>query len=474
MTTIDDALLSHAGRSALWPSGATLLVAVSGGPDSLCLLHAAWRLQGHLNLGGVCAAHVDHGLRGDDSAGDAEFVAAFCATRSIPYLSCRLDIAAEAAKHHISIQDAARQARYAFLEDAADTSGANVIATAHTRDDQAETVLLNILRGTGIAGLAGIPEKRSRIIRPLLDVSRLEIERYCQEHSLTPRLDASNTDPDHYLRNRVRLELLPLLDRTYHPGVRESLLRLSRLAAQDSDYLEDVARGEFERMRTRRDDNTIRLERATLRALPRAIASRVIRLAFAVIRGTDEGLSESHIDKALALALEDVPGSVTSPTPACVVCCRGEWLEFGKPIDAEEYQAVRVPLPVPGLAHSEEDGWTVETSAIMTVSRAAHEPAAQGGNIGARINAEAIDVATLHIRYWQRGDRIDPLGMEGRKKKLQDIFGDAKISRDRRHRWPIVCDSHGPVWIPGLTLAERVKMTAETQALLSISATMAE
>ena len=214
-----------------------MLVAVSGGPDSLALLHALHGLREELGLGDLQAAHLDHGLRGDESAAEAEFVAAFCRERGIPCTFGRADVAALRRRKRAGRRRPPAPPATPFWKTPPAPSAPTKIATGHTQDDQVETVLLNILRGTGLDGLRGIPIRRGVYIRPLLHTSRAAVEAYCAEHGLSPRRDPSNLDPSHYTRNRLRLELLPALARDYNPAVREALLRLAETAARDADFL---------------------------------------------------------------------------------------------------------------------------------------------------------------------------------------------------------------------------------------------
>jgi len=464
--TIDQALRAAAsGQEPLLPPGAVVLAAVSGGPDSLCLLHALWRLREELGFD-MRAAHAEHGLRGDASIGDAEFVGDFCIQHGIPLTIGSLDLSTHKRRSGESIQSIARHARYQFLEETAKKHSANCIATAHTQDDQIETVLVNILRGTGLDGLRGIPQRRSDIVRPLLTVTRADVEDYCAVHGLTPRLDGSNTDPSHYLRNRIRLELLPLLERDYHPGTRSSVARLSNLAAQDADYMAVEALATFTQLSEALTDG-LQIKRRDLMTLHPAIRGRVVRLAFAAIRGDAQGIGEHHMQATLDLARQPNAGAVTSPTPACVVTVNGDYLGFRLLRDQMGTSIKSIALTVPGVAEDAQAGWRI-SAVIEDDPQFRNE--GEEDRIEVRLDAAAIDIPTLHVRNWQPGDRIDPFGMSGRTKKIQDIFSNAKIPREDRHRRPIVCDAHGPLWIPGLVVAERCRRTDSTAIVLALRA----
>ena len=315
---LPDALRRAAAHGGLIAPGDRLLVAVSGGHDSLALLHALHALRDEIGLADLRAAHFDHGLRGEASAADAASVQAFCDRRDIPCALGRGDIRALAHDGKVSTQVAARLARYRFLEAAAAAAQTNKTATAHTQDDQVETVLLNILRGTGLDGLRGIPARRSPYIRPLLGVSRADVLTYCDEHSLTPCLDASNQATD-YTRNRLRLQLLPQLARDYNPGVCASLLRLSEIAARDADFLQSHAESTLTAVTLSCDGGRLVLDCNKLRALHPALLRHTLRAAFRQERGTLEGLTHEHLEALCAAVLGDkrLPFGLTMPRPHC-------------------------------------------------------------------------------------------------------------------------------------------------------------
>ena len=255
-------------RQLAIPDDAALVLAVSGGPDSMALLHGAARLvETDARRWRLTVAHLDHGLR-DDSADDARFVADAAEGLALRYEFLRTDVAALARGEGRSIEDAGREARYRFLEDVA-PEGA-LIATAHTADDAAETVLLNLLRGSGLAGARGIPARRGRIVRPLLGERRATLRGHLDAAGIGYRLDPSNEDPA-FLRNRVRNEVLPLLE-SIRPGAADRIGQFSRLAADDEALLDDLARAELLRRTT---DDGIDWREPPEAALGR----RVLRLA---------------------------------------------------------------------------------------------------------------------------------------------------------------------------------------------------
>jgi tRNA(Ile)-lysidine synthase len=443
-------------RWGLLSSGDAVLVAVSGGPDSLSLLHRLWTEREARGIR-VEAAHLDHGLRGAESAAEAEWVAAWCAERGIVCHVGREDAAAWASAHKQSPQEAARAVRYVFLERTAASISADKIATGHTRDDQAETVLGHILRGTGVDGLRGIPERRGSIIRPMLGVSRAQVEAYCAAHGLSPRQDQSNHSPDHYTRNRLRLDLLPLLRQGYNPRVDDALVRLSEIAARDSDFLAGQAQAALAGVTRESDAFHVQLDRAALAALHPALLRGVLRLAIAGLRGTGEGISYEHLERVCRAVAEPQRRTswLTLPYPLCTVRVAEQALTLANAPVSLGY--VSAALTVPGAAHLPEIGWVLTASWVET-------PGA------VRLDADAVDLHSLEARNRRSGDKIAPLGMGGRHKKVSDIFTDAKVPRPERDGVPLVADARGIVWVAGHTQSERARITAQTTRVLYLSA----
>ncbi len=461
----------------LLQTGDHILVAVSGGPDSLALLHALSALRVEIGLQGLSAGHFHHGLRGQEADDDAAFVADFCAAQSISCVVERGDVGTDAARAHISIQQAARTARYAFFARAAHQCGAGKVATAHTQDDQVETVLLHILRGTGLDGLRGIPARRGIYVRPLLGVSHAQVEQYCAAHALHPRRDTSNTDPSHYLRNRLRLELVPLLERDYAPGVRGALLRLSEIARADADFLH--AHAEAALREAILDETStppgLTLSRAALAALHPGLLPHVLRAALIRVRGTAEGITHRHLTQA-ADALRgpaQARWGMTTPAPRCRLMVRAHALVLA--VGDDETPALppslAAPLPVGGGIAWHGAEWHVQAeledrppAPPFLRQRLRNSPQQ------AVFDAAHIHLPSLHVRAWQPGDRIAPRGMAGHAKKVQDVFTDAKVPRRERPHVPIVADRDGVLWVAGLTSSERGHLTQATQQCLVLTA----
>ncbi|MBM3934459.1 MAG: tRNA lysidine(34) synthetase TilS [SAR202 cluster bacterium] len=447
-------------------SGSRIVVAVSGGQDSLALLHALSRQSQKLRIELVCA-HLDHGLRGEASAADHTFVAAVAAGLGIPFAGGHANVAAVRKAGGMSVEEAARAARYAFLTRTARENGAAAVALGHTLDDQAETVLLHILRGSGIAGLRGMALLSEReiegaainLLRPMLGLRRADTAAYCQALELAPRLDESNLDT-RFTRNRVRLELIPLLE-TFNPAIRESLARLARSAADIDDFATANARDLLSGV-VSPVPGGVSLNRQGLGGLPDALRVVAVREALRQVRKGLEGIEEAHLDAVLDVAAgragrsTDLPGGLEAVAgyDEVVISRRGEAQELLPPIEED------VVIAVPG--NGQAGGWSVKTSTIHPGQEAAPDTRSGAAisppdDFSARFDAESLG-AHITVRRRRDGDRFQPLGM-AEAKKLQDFFVDEKVARRVRDRVPIVEAEGRIAWVVGRRIAEWARAT---------------
>lgn len=285
----------------MFPTGTSVLAAVSGGADSMCLLHWLWTNADRLKIR-VSAAHFEHGIRGDESLRDRDFVKSFCEGRGIPFYTDSGDVHRFATENSLSIEEAARILRYDFLERARCDAGADVIATAHNADDNAETVIINLTRGTGIRGLEGIPPVRDRIVRPLLSETRQDIERYDAENSVDYVTDSTNL-ADEYSRNRIRHNVMPLL-KEINPGLCASVLRTGDILREDEDCLQQLAE-DF--ISTNFDGNSVSLK--ALRGLHPAVFARVVRALCPRTLSAVHVKAIYNLAQGTELGWTDVPGA---------------------------------------------------------------------------------------------------------------------------------------------------------------------
>ncbi|MBI4336212.1 MAG: tRNA lysidine(34) synthetase TilS [Chloroflexi bacterium] len=452
--------------------GASLVVGVSGGADSLCLLHVLKSLESPLGLS-LHVAHLDHGLR-EGSEADASFVAEEARRLGLPCTVERASIT-PAARRGASPEEAARKVRYAFLGRVAQEAGAAGVAgvaLGHTADDQAETVLLHLIRGSGLPGLRGMqPLSAYRtaqgatvtLVRPLLGVTRQETEAFCHLLGLSRRQDATNLQPQ-FTRNRLRLEVLPML-RQINPSIRDGLLRLSRAVALDMTFLE----GEVERAWPGVAQVTaagVSLDRQALGGLHPALQHHLLRRAFAELAGSTEDLAQCHLVE-MARLLAPGPSGRSLHLPAGVrlaVDYSRLWLTRG------EGDACPLPplqegvLACPG--ETRLGGWLVEAAVVTP------PPAVMPGDPWvAFLDLDALG-GDLHIRPRRPGDRFQPLGMQDavgateRQKKLQDFMVDARIPRLWRPRIPLLVTPRGIAWVVGWRIAHWARIAPETHRAL--------
>ena len=464
-------MLSFLREHRLFPHGETVVVAVSGGPDSLCLLHLLWRLRGELGIG-LHAAHLDHMLRGEEAEADARFVSDACRGLGVPLSVERQDVAAHRMRHRLSTEEAARQVRYRFLARVAREVGAGRVVVGHTADDQVETVLMNLVRGAGARGLRGMapvapwPEAGVPLllVRPLLAASRGDTETYCRWLGLSPRQDSSNL----YLgprRNRIRGRLLPLLEEL-NPRVRQALLRTARALAQDLDYLEEAVARAWPEVVSASGEG-LSLDLARLRGLHPALQRHLLLRAAGEVIGRED-VAGVHVEEVLCLLGR--PGSHRLSLPrGLVVATLGDSAYLGKgevpcplpPLDGAH------PLQVPG--ETRLSGWRVRVDVVEPPENGAAVPVPDedaSGGLVASMDLEAVGT-DLTVRPRRPGDRFRPLGLGG-EKKLQDFMVDARIPRPWRGRVPVVSSPQHILWLVGWRLDERVRVTSATRRLLRL------
>jgi tRNA(Ile)-lysidine synthase len=443
-------------------AGGPLLVAVSGGPDSITLLHllSAWVRTNHR---GLHVFHMDHGLRGEESAEDARFVLE--QAKALGWPSTLVGLApGELARMGGSTQEAARSRRYEELIRLAHRIGAAAILTGHNQDDQAETVLMRFLRGAGAHGLAGIPPVTVRdgvpLLRPLLETSRAEIEAYCRTFGLAYRIDSSNLHTD-YLRNRLRQELLPHLAETYNPAIRRTLSQMAAVLREEDGWLDGLAANHMQVARLPSPANQIELAVSVLTAAPIPLQRRVIRLAVQELSGAGEGCSLASVERVLDL-LARAEGARQVPLgPRLWAVREYDRLRITREESFGEWTGGEWPLALTGAQVIPELDMRVEVG----------EGDGPGRPLAPDERVAVFDVALLPgpllVRTRRPGDRLYPVGMTG-SKKLQDILVDAKVPRRLRDRMPLIAAGDEILWLPPDRLDRRFLATERTVTKLWI------
>ena len=483
-------------RLALMRRGDRVLVALSGGPDSVALTRLLGELEGagELSIAGI--AHLNHGLR-EAAREDEEFCRAMAAEMAVPFRSDLIDVRALAARLGTSLEDAGRRARYELFERVATELGADVIATGHTRDDQAETFLLRLLRGAGPRGLGGIHPRVGRkrgarrgaaeaggVVRPLLEIRRDELRAYLASVGQVFRDDESNRDLS-IPRNRVRHELLPLLSRDFSPGITDVLAREATIARQDEDRLQREAIDLLDLIVLRNEtgisgEAAVELDVRALSTLHPALAVRVARIAMETV-APGRFVGFDHVERLLALA-RDPRGEGALSLPGQHAVRRGETLVLdSRRADAQPFSnSFRVSLSIPGEVVLAPQGWAVSATQCARTA-GDHGGDTQPGQSPGTLKVEcprleqtvAADGLTLPLAVRSRrpGDRLSPLGMGGRRKKVQDVLVDRKVPREGRDSLPLVVDSADRiVWVVGESVAEDFRVTEASQAVIFLKA----
>ncbi len=509
---LESEVIGSIQRHSLIQRKERVVVGVSGGADSVCLLHllARWRRRLGISLH---IAHLNHEIRGVESQADAEYVSNLADSLGIPITIDRQDVAAYRAERRCSLEEAARELRYAFFARLARKIGAHRIAIGHTKDDQVETILMHILRGTGITGLCGLahcsplvhaskgmslPPKAPTVakgqrsslfvIRPLLDITREETASYCRKHQLDPRIDSSNLLPS-FFRNRLRLHLLPLL-RQYNPSIDQALLRLADIAKEDSVLIEQQVSGLWHEV-ARQENNTIYLDKKHVAALPIALQRHLLRVAVTKLAGDVRDIEANHVEAARNLLNKQPSKRICLPHG---LICQGGYDELAitRPrsatttplsiIASELSQPELPPCPFPPLPHESHlkvpgktafSGWNVLASIVreqvaFLSSRGVMTPSERAcqSNLVAHFDLQKTGM-NLHVRKRRPGDRFQPLGMS-MPKKLHEFMVDAKIPRSWRGRIPIVCSPQQIIWVVGWRIDDRVKLAKASKEILRL------
>ncbi|MBK8913870.1 MAG: tRNA lysidine(34) synthetase TilS [Phycisphaerales bacterium] len=473
---LDDLRVWLSERGLLTPD-APWVVGASGGPDSTLLLHALAETSRRESLGWTLhVAHLHHGLRGADADADAAFVEETARGLGLTFHGEKADIRGQVETEGGSSEEVARARRYEFFERIALLTGADRVAVGHHADDNAETVLHRICRGTGLRGLAGMseiraiqPGSRIRLMRPLLPRRRAEIERICESRGLAYRVDQSNSSPQH-TRNRIRHTVLPLLREQLNPNVSEALLRLAEQASWLGTYLEDAAARVFDSLLVAEQPRYLALNTAALGGKQRVIQAEIVRRAVSIVLQREQELSFTHIEAVLRLAADGGSGKELHLPGPVLVRKRYEKLEFLPLEDTQEgalppefapiavHCPGRTPMPVLGceLIVEQHD---VSPERIRQLVRG-------GTRFEEWVDAERV-LPPLTVRARREGDRFTPLGSSG-SKSISDFFIDAKIEPQLRGRMGLLCDRDGPIWVMPMRIDERVKLRPTTRRALRL------
>ena len=465
-----DGIAGVIAQRRLIDPGQGVLVGVSGGPDSVALLHVLAALAPDYGWD-VWAGHLNHGLRGEAAAEDAQYVRALASSLKRGWIEEEVNVAEIVRLGAYSLEQAGRHARYAFFRRAAEERGLQRVALGHTLDDQAETVLLRLLRGSGVEGLAGIPWQRSmaadsaiQVVRPLLGTTREEILEYCAESDLKPRIDATNDDLA-FWRNRVRHLLMPLLEREFTPNIRQLLGRTAAICREETLLLHRDSDSAFPAALLEQTADSVVLDRSTMIEQPLGRCRRILRRALRAIGLHPEyGHMESLTDLVLGAAEGaeiHLPGGVVAVLEegGRVLLARGR--PQGKPLPWRGTSS----LVIPGDTHVPELGVLFRTSWIDG-EEARRVVSGYLPRHVAVVEASALE-HPLQIRTRREGDRFRPLGMTGTR-KIKDFLMSARVPRAERDLVPLVVSAGQIVWVAGHRPDDRFRVTAQTRLALQL------
>ncbi|WP_411169481.1 tRNA lysidine(34) synthetase TilS [Clostridium sp. MB05] len=444
-----------------------VLVALSGGPDSVCLLHVLYKIKDSLNIE-IGAAHVNHMLRGEEALKDEAYAESLCKKMGIQFYSTRVDINSIAKEKNISHEMAGRDERYKFFNDIKYTHNYSKIAVAHNSNDQAETVLMNMMRGTGIEGLCGIRSKRNNgIIRPILCLSRSEIENYCKENNLNPRIDKTNLEKI-YSRNKVRLDILPYMQENFNEDIIDTINRMSRLLQIDNDFIEKQCNNSYKKYCITKNKFIVISKDAFL--LDKAILTRLIKKSFIEFTGKHNNFEMKHIYEVIDLSKNTTNKKIDLPNGIMAENIYGDIYLKNKEYNHEKYEDIEALINKDKLdkysfdynnckVHFEviKDKNNIEFSNNVLIKYFDYDNIKEG----------------LVIRKRKNGDKITPLGMKGNK-KLKDIFIDLKVPVELRDQIPILCFDDEIAWIVGYKVSDKFKITNETKKIIKITFTRKE
>ncbi len=444
----------HLRQTGLIPEGSSVLVGYSGGADSTCMLH----LLNEVGID-VAAGHLHHGQR-REAEREQMLCEAFCADLAIPFVSGRADVPRMSEELKIGLEEAGREARYNFLQSAAFRLHCNLVATAHTRTDLIETVLLNLTRGCGLHGLSGIPERRGNIVRPMLAFSREETRGYCDRRGFWYHDDPANADIS-FSRARIRHRVLKEL-RTINSAFDSAVERMVEIVSEEDRFLNGMAAAALEQcelmlngaLRFLTIELEVAFDRLRLTSLPPVVFKRGVRLAAEALGGTlDFAQTEAFTD---GVATSE-RGSVTTEEGKVALEWKPDVVHLRR-LDVDP--TFRHPLTNPGETISDELGWILEASQVSRTS------GANRMSLVADIDATKTK-GQLYFRSTNSGDEMQPLGFTGHR-KISTLLSDAKLTRAARSRLPIICDMVGPVWAPGVCLSGRVAANPESKNVIQL------
>lgn len=456
---IFEKVLSTINKYELIQKGDKIVVGLSGGPDSVCLLHILSRLKEEWDLE-IYAAHLNHQIRGIEAQKDAFYISKLCEDMGITFFIKSINVPEYCEKNGVSIEEGARKLRYEMFYEIKNNTRANKIAIGHNLNDQAETILMRMMRGTGLQGLKGIEYIRDGvIIRPILDIERNDIEEYCKQNKLNPRIDKTNLESI-YTRNKIRLELIPYMKDNFNSNIIESIVRMGNSLRSDNDYIETEALTKFKEVSNINVDS-VELNLNSYVNLHKSIKVRVLRNAIKHILGDTNFIDQRHIDDIIELENESkVDKVINLPRGIYVYRKKSSIILTNKEIVIEDIEFC-YNIPSNGFIKIKEIGTIIETQVISVdkYKRNKSDKSYKWFDFN-KIKGGIV------VRNRRSGDKIK---LSGGSKKIKDLFIDMKIPKEDRYKIPVIADDQGVLSVGDFRNSENYKIDAETKEVLKVS-----
>lgn len=457
---IVDRVRSTINKYNLLQKGDKIVLGLSGGPDSVCLLHVLKQLEEEYDIS-IYAAHLNHQIRGIEAQKDVMYISQLCDSLGVKFFVKSINVPEYCKKHGLSIEEGARKLRYEMFYEIKQKTKSNKIAIGHNLNDQAETILMRMMRGTGLQGLKGIEYKRDEtIIRPILDIERSSIEAYCEKYNLKPRIDSTNLE-NIYTRNKIRLDLIPYIQENFNANVIESICRMGNNLKLDNDYIEQEGSEKFKEVSKLNNNESVEIILDKYIHLHKAIKSRIIRNSIKYILGDTNFIDQKHIEDVLDLENEGkINKKLVLPRGLFVYRNNDNILFTTEEITYEDVK-FNYKVPKDGVIKIKPTGVFIEAK-TMSIERFK--------SMKADKSSKGFDLdkfkGGIIVRNRESGDKIK---LAGGSKKLKSLFIDLKIPREERSKIPVLVDNDEVVCVGNYKISENYKIDANTKEVLKIT-----
>ncbi|MCY6356599.1 tRNA lysidine(34) synthetase TilS [Clostridium sp. ZS2-4] len=453
-----DKVIGYIRDNKMFNKGDKVVVGVSGGPDSICLVHVLHVLQDKLGID-LVAAHINHCLRGEEADKDEEYVKKFCQNIGIECFVKKIDVHKVSIEKGISCETAGREVRYEFFKEVLEKINGQKIAVAHNANDQAETVLMRIMRGSGLEGLVGIRAVREGIyVRPILHINRKEIEGYCESNKLNPRIDKTNLE-NIFTRNKIRLELIPYIENNFNKDIIDGINRLADTIRKDNDYINFIA-GELYRKYCKNNKGEVIIYKDAFKE-DEAILTRIIRMAFKTLKGDLRNFERVHVYDIINIQRHSTGKIIMLPNNIEVLNNYGDvhiYVKKDKKVSSKEEHSLIVDCE----NNLKEIGLKVNLKLIKDNIPKDFKK----NNLIKYFDYDKMN-GDIKLRHRRNADKFTPLGMKG-SKKLKDLFIDLKIPQNERDSIPLICFGEEIAWVVGYRVSNKFKTDENTQNILQI------